>query len=46
MNFFGFFEAALKMMFCAARKHPKECKATREDIDLKLVRTIKEWKNA
>lgn len=44
--FFGFFEIALKVMFRAARKYPKECKATREDIDLKLVKMIKDWKNA
>jgi hypothetical protein len=31
------------MVFVAARRHPKECKRTRVDIDRKLRATIEEW---
>ena len=33
----------LKLMFKAAKEHPKECKETRKDIDRKLTGAIKEW---
>ena len=36
----------LKWMFRAAKEYPKECKATRIDIDRHVVSTIEEWKNA
>jgi hypothetical protein len=35
--------AFVKVMFAAARQHPKECKMTRMDIDRRLKGTIKEW---
>ena len=31
------------LAFKAGRKHPKECKQTRLDIDRKLAAAIKEW---
>ena len=36
----------LKWMFRAAKEYPKECKATRIDIDRHIVSTIETWKNA
>ena len=35
----------LKMMFKAAKDYPKECKATRIDIERNLLRIIEEWAN-
>lgn len=36
----------LKLAFKAARDFPAECKETRKDIDQRVVKAIKEWKNA
>jgi hypothetical protein len=33
----------VKMAFVAARRHPKECKRTRMDIDRKIRTAIGEW---
>ena len=35
----------LKVMFKAAKEFPKECKETRNDIDKRLSKAIKEWIN-
>ena len=35
----------LKLAFKAAKEYPKECKQTRVDIDRRIVKVIKEWKN-
>lgn len=35
----------IKMMFSAGRKYPKECKATRLDLDKKIIPIFKEWIN-
>ena len=35
----------LKKMFAAAKAYPKECKETREDIEQRVLKAIKEWKN-
>ncbi len=35
----------LKMMFKAAKDYPKECKATRIDIERNLLRIIEEWRS-
>lgn len=34
----------VKLAFSAAKEHPKECKATREDIDRRMTNTIKLWR--
>ena len=33
----------MTLLFKARREHPKECKAVREDIDIKLREIITEW---
>ena len=33
----------VKIMFKAAKEHPKECKETRIDIDKRLKKALKEW---
>ncbi len=33
----------LKIMFKAAKEHPKECKETRVDIERRITKAIKEW---
>lgn len=38
-------ELFLKLAFKSAKDFPKECKETRIDIEQKVVKTIKEWKN-
>lgn len=35
----------LKKMFAAAKAYPEECKKTREDIEQRVLKAIKEWKN-
>lgn len=35
----------VKWAFKAAREYPKECLATRQDIDRRMTRTIAAWKN-
>lgn len=34
----------VKLAFHAAREYPKECKATREDIDRRISKTLEEWR--
>lgn len=34
----------VKLAFHAAREYPKECKATREDIDCRISKTLEEWR--
>lgn len=34
----------LKFVFRAAKKYPKECEATRKDIDIRLSAALKEWR--
>jgi len=34
----------LKLMFKAAKEYPKECKATRIDIERRILQAVKEWK--
>ncbi len=36
----------LRLLFRSAKEHPEECEATRKDIDKRLSRAIREWKNA
>ena len=36
----------LPKVFSSARKHPKECKETRIDIEKQIIRSINTWKNA
>ena len=33
----------IRVAFKAGRKYPKECKATRMDIEKQIVRILKEW---
>ena len=33
----------LRFVFRAGREYPKECRATRIDIDAKVTRTLIEW---
>jgi hypothetical protein len=33
----------VKVMFRAGKEYPKECKATRIDIDRKLQKILREW---
>ena len=33
----------MTLIFNAGREYPKECKAVREDIDIKLREIITEW---
>lgn len=35
----------LKLMFKAAKEYPKECRATRIDIEQRIVKAIEEWRN-
>lgn len=35
----------LPRVFTSARKHPKECKETRIDIEKQIIRSINTWKN-
>ena len=35
---------AVRLAFKAARAYPKECRATRMDIDRRITRTIAEWR--
>lgn len=35
----------LKLMFKAAKEYPEECKKTRLDIERRILKAIKEWKN-
>lgn len=37
-------DAFVRFCFAAAKKYPKECKATRMDIDEKLSKIIREWR--
>lgn len=34
----------VKLAFYAAREYPKECKATREDIDRRISKALEEWR--
>lgn len=34
----------LKFVFRAAKEYPKECEATRKDIDRRLSAALKEWR--
>lgn len=34
----------VKLAFHAAREYPKECKATREDIDRRISKALEEWR--
>lgn len=34
----------VKLAFHAAREYPKECKATREDIDRRVSKALKDWR--
>lgn len=34
----------VKLAFRAAREYPKECKATREDIDRRISKALEEWR--
>ena len=34
----------VKMAFQSAKKHPKECKSARVDIDRRITATIESWK--
>lgn len=34
----------LRFIFRAAKEYPKECEATRKDIDKKLSAALKEWR--
>lgn len=34
----------LKFVFRAAKEYPKECEATRKDIDIRLSTALKEWR--
>ncbi len=36
----------LPRVFTSARKHPKECKETRIDIEKQIIQSINTWKNA
>lgn len=36
----------MKMAFQSAKKHPKECKSARVDIDRRITATIESWKKA
>ena len=36
----------VKMAFQSAKKHPKECKSARVDIDRRITATIESWKKA
>lgn len=36
----------LPKVFSSARKHPKECKETRIDIEKQIIKSINTWKNA
>lgn len=36
----------VKMAFQSAKKHPKECKSARVDIDRRITATIESWKEA
>lgn len=35
----------MKLAFQAARKHPKECRSTRLDIDQRVRNAVAEWKS-
>lgn len=35
----------LKLVFKAAKEYPNECKQTRIEIERRMIKTIKEWKN-
>ena len=37
------FGLLVKFMFKAAKNHPKECRAAREDLDLRMRKVFKEW---
>ena len=39
-------DGLVKICFKAARDYPKECKATRINIDKNITRIIRDWKNA
>ena len=36
----------VKMAFQSAKKHPKECRSARVDIDRRITATIESWKKA
>ena len=36
----------VKLAFLAAKRYPKECRATREDIERRICRTVADWRDA